>query len=122
MSAPTTAQYAGLAALREGEQYCIEMVAEYDRRRKTIVAGLNAIGLPTFEPQGAFYAFPRIAHLGLSSEEFCERLLQEQHVAIIPGNVFGPSGDGFARACYAASMDKIAAALDRIERFVRSVS
>ncbi|GAB4110114.1 MAG: aminotransferase class I/II-fold pyridoxal phosphate-dependent enzyme [Roseiflexaceae bacterium] len=122
MSAPTTAQYAGLAALREGEQYCIEMVAEYDRRRKTIVAGLNAIGLPTFEPQGAFYAFPRIAHLGLSSEEFCERLLQEQHVAIIPGNVFGPSGDGFARACYAASMDKIEAALDRIERFVRSVS
>lgn len=122
MSAPTMAQYAGLAALREGERACTEMVAEYDRRRQAIVAGLNAIGLPTFEPQGAFYAFPSIKHFGLSSEEFCERLLHEQHVAIIPGDVFGPSGAGFARACYAASMDKIEAALDRIERFVRTIS
>jgi aminotransferase len=122
MSAPTMAQYAGLEALRSGEQACAEMVAEYDRRRKTLVAGLNSLGLPTFEPQGAFYAFPSVAHLGLSSEEFCERLLQEQQVAVLPGDVFGPSGAGFVRACYAASMDKIEAALDRIERFVRTIA
>jgi aminotransferase len=122
MSAPTAAQYAGLEALRSGEQACAQMVAEYDRRRKTIVAGFNAIGLPTFEPQGAFYAFPSIAHLGISSEEFCERVLREQQVVIIPGDVFGASGAGFVRACYASSMDKIEAALDRIERLVRTIS
>jgi aminotransferase len=122
MSAPTMSQYAGLEALRSGEQACQAMVAEYDRRRRTIVAGLNAIGLPTFEPQGAFYAFPSVAHLGLSSEEFCERLLREQQVAVIPGDVFGPSGAGFVRACYAASMDNIEAALERIEHFVRTIA
>ncbi len=121
MSAPTMAQYAGLEALRSGEPAVQEMVAEYDRRRQVIVSGLNTIGLPTFEPKGAFYCFPQVGHLGLSSEEFCERLLVEQHVAIIPGDAFGPSGAGFARACYASSMDKIEAALDRIDRFVRSV-
>jgi aminotransferase len=122
MSAPTAAQYAGLEALRNGEQACVAMISEYDRRRKTIVSGLNAIGLPTFEPQGAFYAFPNIAHLGLSSEEFCERLLREQQVVVIPGDIFGPSGAGFVRACYAASMDKIETALDRMDRFVRTLS
>nr|AIA14071.1 Aminotransferase class I and II [uncultured bacterium] len=122
MSAPTMSQYAGLAALREGEAACQEMVAEYDRRRRVIVNGFNSIGLKCFEPQGAFYAFPSVAHLGLSSEEFCERLLQEQRVAIIPGDIFGPSGAGFVRACYAASMDKIEAALDRIEHFVRTIT
>ncbi len=122
MSAPTIAQYAGLEALRHGEQAVQEMVAEYDRRRRVIVSGLNAIGLPTFEPRGAFYVFPQVGHLGLSSEEFAERLLREQEVALIPGDVFGPGGAGFVRACYAASMDKIEAALDRIERFVRAVS
>jgi aminotransferase len=122
MSAPTMSQYAGLAALREGEAACQEMVAEYDRRRRVIVNGFNSIGLTCFEPQGAFYAFPSVAHLGLSSEEFCERLLQEQRVAIIPGDIFGPSGAGFVRACYAASMDKIEAALDRIEHFVRAIT
>ncbi|NWG21584.1 MAG: aminotransferase class I/II-fold pyridoxal phosphate-dependent enzyme [Chloroflexi bacterium] len=121
MSAPTTAQYAGIEALHSGEPFVAEMVAEYDRRRRAIVAGLNTIGLPTFEPQGAFYVFPHVAHLGLSSEAFAERLLREQQVAVIPGETFGPSGAGFVRACYAASMDKIEAALDRIERFVRAV-
>src|SRR6185503_12337225 len=86
MSAPTVAQYAGLEALRGGEAAVQEMVAEYDRRRRVIVAGLNEIGLPTFEPQGAFYAFPRIKHLGLTSEQFAERLLIEQQVAVIPGD------------------------------------
>lgn len=120
MSAPTVAQYAGIEALRNGEPFVAGMVAEYDRRRRAIVAGLNAIGLPTFEPRGAFYVFPKVAHLGMSSEVFAERLLREHQVAVIPGDTFGPSGAGFVRACYAASMEKIEAALERIERFVRA--
>ncbi|HMQ31231.1 MAG TPA: aminotransferase class I/II-fold pyridoxal phosphate-dependent enzyme [Chloroflexaceae bacterium] len=122
MSAPTMSQYAGLEALRFGEESVQAMVAEYDRRRRVIVQGFNSIGLKTFEPQGAFYAFPSIAHLGLSSEEFCGRLLAEQQVAVIPGDAFGPSGAGFVRACYATSMDKIEEALERVERFVRRIS
>ncbi|HEX5688538.1 MAG TPA: aminotransferase class I/II-fold pyridoxal phosphate-dependent enzyme [Roseiflexaceae bacterium] len=121
MSAPTMAQYAGLEALKHGEMAVQAMVAEYDRRRKVIVSGLNEIGLPTFEPQGAFYVFPQVSHLGLTSEEFAERLLHEQHVAMIPGDAFGPSGAGFIRACYATSMDKIESALDRTEQFVRTL-
>jgi aminotransferase len=121
MSAPTVAQYAGLEALQAGEPAVQGMVAEYDRRRRVIVSGLNEIGLPTFEAQGAFYVFPRVSHLGLSSEEFAERLLHEQHVAVIPGDAFGPSGAGFVRACYATSMDKIETALDRIDHFVKSL-
>ena len=121
MSAPTAAQYAGLEALHDGEGDVQVMVAEYNRRRQAIVSGMNAIGLPTFEPQGAFYCFPQIDHLGLSSEEFAERLLREYKVALIPGGVFGPSGAGFVRACYAASMDKIESALDRIDQLVRSL-
>ena len=120
MSAPTVAQYAGIEALRNGESFVADMVAEYNRRRRVIVAGLNAIGLPTFEPQGAFYVFPQVAHLGMSSEVFAERLLREQQVAVIPGETFGPSGAGFVRVCYAASMEKIEAALERIECFVRA--
>jgi aminotransferase len=122
MSAPTMSQYAGLEALRFGEKSVQTMVAEYDRRRQVIVSGLNSIGLPTFEPQGAFYAFPFVGHLGLSSEQFCERLLVEEQVAVVPGDAFGPSGAGHVRACYAASMDKIEEALERIDRFVRRVS
>jgi aminotransferase len=86
------------------------------------VDGFNQIGLPTFEPQGAFYAFPRVDQLGVSSAEFAERLLMEQHVAVVPGEAFGPSGQGFVRACYATSMDQIEAALDRIERMVSVLS
>lgn len=122
MSAPTMSQYAGLEALRFGEDSVQAMVAEYDRRRQVIVGGLNSIGLKTFEPQGAFYAFPHIGHLGLSSEQFCERLLVEEQVAVIPGDAFGPSGVGHVRACYATSMDRIEESLERIERFVRRVS
>jgi aminotransferase len=122
MSAPTMSQHAGLEALRSGEASVLAMVAEYDRRRKVIVGGLNSIGLPTFEPQGAFYAFPSVAHLGLSSDQFCDRLLMEEQVAVVPGDAFGPSGAGHVRACYATSMDKIEEALERIERFVRRVS
>ncbi|MFN8567471.1 MAG: aminotransferase class I/II-fold pyridoxal phosphate-dependent enzyme [Kouleothrix sp.] len=119
MSAPTVAQYAGLAALHTGEQAVQQMVAEYDRRRRVIVDGLNQIGLPTFEAQGAFYVFPQVSHLGFTSEEFAEGLLHGQQVAVIPGDAFGPSGAGYVRACYASSLDKIEAALDRIERFVK---
>ncbi|KAB8145227.1 aminotransferase class I/II-fold pyridoxal phosphate-dependent enzyme [Chloroflexia bacterium SDU3-3] len=122
MSAPTVSQYAGLEALASGESAVAEMVAEYDRRRRVMVSALNQIGLPTFEPRGAFYVFPSIAHLGISSDQFAERMLMEQQVAVVPGDAFGPSGAGFVRACYATSMDKIETALERIERFVRSVS
>jgi aminotransferase len=121
MSAPTMSQYAGLEAILHGESSVQQMLAEYDRRRKVIVNGFNTIGLPTFEPQGAFYAFPQVSQLGLSSEAFCERLLTEEQVAVVPGDAFGPSGAGHVRACYATAMDKIEEALERIERFVRRV-
>ena len=121
MSAPTMSQYAALEALCSGEDEVQRMCAEYDRRRRFLVDGLNSIGLPTFEPQGAFYAFPQVNHLGISSAAFAENLLQTERVAVIPGEAFGPSGEGFVRACYAASMDKLETALERIERFVRSV-
>jgi aminotransferase len=122
MSAPTMSQHAALAAVEHAEGDVQRMVGEYDRRRRVIVDGFRSIGLPTFEPQGAFYAFPRVDHLGMTSEEFAERLLLEQQVAVVPGDAFGPSGTGFVRACYATSMDKIEDALDRIERFVRVVA
>jgi len=121
MSAPTMSQYAALEALASAEDAVQAMLAEYDRRRRVIVGGLNQIGLPTFEPQGAFYCFPRVDALGITSEQFAERLLLEQHVAVVPGEAFGPSGNGFVRACYATSMDKIEEALERIEKLVRTV-
>lgn len=121
MSAPTMSQFAGLEAFRSGETAVVDMVSEYDRRRQVIVSGLNQIGLPTFEPRGAFYVFPQVSHLNMSSEQFVERLLMEHEVAAVPGDAFGPSGAGFVRMCYATSMDKIETALERIERFVRSI-
>ncbi|KPL85244.1 aminotransferase class I/II-fold pyridoxal phosphate-dependent enzyme [Herpetosiphon geysericola] len=121
MSAPTVAQYAGLAALQTGAEDVQRMVSEYDRRRQVIVAGLRQIGLPTFEPQGAFYVFPQVSSLGLTSEAFVEGLLYNEKVAVVPGDAFGPSGAGFVRMCYATSMDNIETALERIERYVRSL-
>ncbi len=118
MSAPTVAQDAALAALELGEASVRAMVAEYDRRRRLLVDGLNRLGLPTFEPRGAFYAFPRISSTGLTSDEFTERLLREERVAVVPGNAFGPSGEGHVRACYATSFEQLGEALVRIERFV----
>ncbi len=118
MSAPTTAQDAALGALTGAEQDVLRMVAEYDRRRKMFVPGLNALGLRTFEPRGAFYAFPDITSSGLSSAEFSERLLFEQQVAVIPGDAFGPSGEGHVRACYATSYEQLEEALLRIGRFL----
>jgi len=118
MSAPTAAQDAALVALTEGEADVERMRAEYDRRRRLMVDGLNRIGLRTFEPRGAFYVFPRITSTGLSDDEFTERLLVEEKVAVVPGSAFGPSGAGHVRACYATSYEQLEEALRRIERFV----
>ena len=118
MSAPTTAQDAALEALVGGEADVERMVGEYDRRRRLLVDGLNALGLETFEPRGAFYAFPRIASTGLTDDEFTERLLTEERVAVVPGSAFGPSGAGHVRMCYATSYEGIEEALRRIGRFV----
>lgn len=118
MSAPTVAQFAGLTALREGEEYVQEMVQEYNRRRKLIVKGLNEMGLPTFEPRGAFYAFPKVSVTGLDDDAFANRLLQEEHVAVVPGNSFGAGGEGFVRCSYATAYEKIEVALERMRRFV----
>lgn len=119
MSAPTMSQAAALEALRHGESAVQEMVAEYDRRRRLIVSGLNSLGLPTFEPRGAFYAFPRIADSGMDDNEFAERLLREEKVAVVPGSAFGRAGAGFVRCCYATAYEKIEEALERIGRFMR---
>ena len=118
MSAPTIAQHSALEALRSGEKHVQDMVAEYDRRRKLIVAGLNHLGLPTFEPHGAFYAFPKIAVTSMSDETFAEKLLAEEKVAVVPGSAFGPGGDGFVRCSYATAYEKIEEALHRIENFM----
>jgi aminotransferase len=119
MSAPTTAQAAALAALREGEPYVQDMIAEYDRRRKLIVGGMNRLGLPTFEPRGAFYAFPNIAVTGMDDETFSQKLLEEERVAAVPGTAFGAGGEGFIRCSYATAYEKIEEALFRIERFMQ---
>ncbi len=119
MSAPTMGQVAAREGLLHGEADVLEMVRSYDQRRQVIVAGFNQIGLPCFEPRGAFYAFPDIRRTGLTSDEFCEKLLNDEHVAVIPGSAFGDCGEGFVRACYAASMANIEEALTRIERFVK---
>jgi aminotransferase len=121
MSAPTTAQDAALAAITGAEQDVQRMVGEYDRRRQMFVAGLNRIGLPTVEPRGAFYAFPRISGTGLTSEEFSERLLFDHKVAVIPGSAFGTSGEGFVRCSLATAYEDLEEALGRIERFTSSL-
>jgi aminotransferase len=119
MSAPTTAQDAALEALVGGEADVERMLAEYDRRRRLVVDGFNAIGLRTFEPRGAFYAFPEVTTTtGLSSEAFAQGLLTEERVAVIPGSAFGPSGEGHVRACYATSYEQLEDAIGRIGRFV----
>lgn len=119
MSAPTTGQMAAVYALKHGEPFVQEMVAEYDRRRKLIVKGFNELGLDCFEPRGAFYAFPSIKKTGMSDVEFCDRLLAEEEVAVIPGSAFGVGGDGFVRAAYAQSYEKIEQALERMQRFMQ---
>lgn len=119
MSAPTTAQMAALVALESGAEHVERMRQEYDRRRRLIVAGFNTLGLDCFEPHGAFYAFPSVRRSGMSSDEFANRLLAEERVAVVPGDAFGSSGSGFVRASYATAYEKIEEALNRIESFMR---
>lgn len=121
MSAPTTSQYAAVEAVRNGDSDIEEMKREYNKRRKYLIERLNSMGLNCFEAKGAFYVFPCIKSTGLSSEEFCERLLMEKKVAVIPGNAFGDSGEGFVRISYAYSLNTIKKALDRIEEFINGL-
>lgn len=121
MSAPTISQFAALEALKSGEPYVQKMIAEYDRRRKLIYHGMNEIGLPTFEPHGAFYVFPSVHNTGLSDDEFAERLLKEEKVAVVPGSSFGESGRGFVRCSYATSYELIEKALEKINHFVKRI-
>ena len=119
MSAPTMGQAAALEALLHGEADVRHMRDQDDRRRRLIVDGFNQMGLPCFEPRGAFYAFPSIANTGLTDAEFCEYLLHEERVAVVPGSAFGASGSGFIRASYATSTENIERALERMARFVQ---
>lgn len=122
MCVPTAGQYAALEALLNGEAEVLRMVAEYDRRRRRIWSRFNAMGLHCFEPRGAFYAFPNITGTGLDDDTFAERLLKEEKVVVVPGNAFGEQGRGHVRACYAASMEQIDEACDRIERFISRIA
>ena len=118
MCASTMAQMAALEAMKAGEQDVIDMVEDYNHRRLVTVKGLRDIGLSCFEPKGAFYAFPSIKSTGMSSEEFAEKLLMEEKVAVVPGTAFGPSGEGYVRCCYATSLKEIEEALVRMKRFL----
>ncbi len=118
MCAPTMGQVAAIEALKSGEESASEMVKDYNRRRLVMVKGLCDIGLPCFEPKGAFYAFPSIKSTGMTSEEFAERLLTEEKVAVVPGSAFGQCGEGYVRCCYATSLADIEEALARMKRFV----
>jgi aminotransferase len=118
MSAPTAGQIAGIEALKNSEEAVQAMVAEYNQRRKYMVSAFNEMGLSCFEPKGAFYTFPSINSVGLDEEEFCEKLLVEEHVAVVPGSAFGASGQGHIRVCYATAMLQIEQAMERIDRFV----
>jgi len=120
LCAPITAQVAAIEALRHGEKYMKKMVAEYDRRRRLIYDGLTKMGLSCFEPKGAFYIFPDITSSGYSSNDFAEKLLQAEHVALVPGSAFGACGEGHVRCSYATSIDKISEALNRIENFLKN--
>ncbi len=119
MCAPTTSQHAAMEALRAGDDDIVKMRDEYDMRRRLIVRGFRELGLDCFEPEGAFYVFPSILSTGMSSEEFCEKLLREKHVAVVPGNAFGECGEGFIRVSYAYSTAHINEALRRIGQFLK---
>ena len=119
MSAPTVAQAGALSALREAGPDVEKMRQEYNRRRKLIVSGLNELGLKTFEPRGAFYAFPNIEASGMDEDSFAQKLLEEQRVAVVPGSAFGPGGEGHVRCSYATAYEKIEEALSRLQRFMQ---
>ncbi len=118
MSAPTTSQFAAVEALEHGEEDVKMMREKYNMRRKFLLRTFEELGIPCFEPLGAFYVFPNFSRFGLSSEEFCRRFLEEEKVAMVPGSAFGESGEGFARISYAYSMDHLQIAMDRLKRFI----
>ena len=118
MSAPTTAQYAAIEALRNGDGDIEYMRSQYDMRRRLMVDGFRKMNLECFEPEGAFYVFPNISNTGMSSEEFCEKLIRSKRVAVIPGNAFGECGEGFIRVSYSYSVKHINEALTRIKNFI----
>lgn len=122
MCAPTVSQYAAIEAMLNGDDDVERMVNEYNLRRRLLVDGLRRIGLDCFEPEGAFYVFPSVKKFGLTSEQFAEKLLYEKHVAVVPGNAFGDSGEGFLRISYSYSIDHITEALKRIESFISDLS
>ena len=121
MSAPTMSQYAAIEALQNGDDDIVYMRDQYDMRRRLIVDGLNKMGLSCFEPEGAFYVFPSIQSTGLSSDEFCQRLVQEKRVAVVPGTAFGQCGEGFVRVSYSYSVQHITEALERIHEFIQNL-
>lgn len=121
MCSPITSQFAGISALKNGDEDIAYMTAEYDKRRKIIYDKLLSMGIESFEPKGAFYIFPKISQFGLSSEKFCTELLARYHVAIVPGGAFGKSGEGFARISYAYSVNHIVEGLDRMGRFIEDI-
>lgn len=121
MSSPTTSQYAAIEAMKNGEESVNAMVREYNDRRKIIVDGFNKMGLTCFDPKGAFYIFPSIKRTGMTSQEFCEKLLESQKVAVVPGTAFGESGEGFIRVSYAYSIQEINTAMERIRKFIDSL-
>ena len=121
MCAPTTSQYAAIEALNSCDDDVAYMVREYDMRRRMMVAGFNEIGLECREPKGAFYAFPSIKSTGMTSDEFCERLLYGKNVAVVPGTAFGDSGEGFIRASYCYSVEHIKEAIGRIGEFLKEI-
>lgn len=122
MSSPTTAQFAAIEALRNGDEDIEEMKAEYNRRRTRLVSRLRKMGIPCFTPEGAFYVFPNVSGFGMTSEEFCNKLLMEYRVAIVPGTAFGACGEGFARISYAYSVKHIDEALDRMEKMIADLT
>ena len=121
MSAPTMSQFAAIEALRNGDEDIAEMRDQYDMRRRLIVDGLNRLGLTCFEPEGAFYVFPSIRSTGMTSDEFCERLIYDKHVAVVPGTAFGACGEGYIRISYAYSLKHLSEALDRIAAFLEEL-
>lgn len=122
MSAPTTAQYAAIEALKNGDRDVCKMRDEYDMRRRLVVDGFNEMGLSCFEPLGAFYVFPCIKSTGLTSEEFCTRLIMDKHVAVVPGTAFGECGEGFVRVSYSYSLKHLKIALERIKEFLEELN
>ena len=122
MSAPTISQYAGIEALRNGDNDILKMKKEYDKRRKYLLKEFKRLDLPVFEPQGAFYIFPNISKYQMTSEEFATDLLNKEHVVVVPGTAFGESGEGFVRISYAYSLEALKEAIKRIERYLKAIS